>query len=611
MPPHFGRSRQFWPRFSIFILYVGVFAALTSAWIGSLPLILGGAPYEAWDECMGYTEASALSLKQHFQNATYGSIEEFKFRIAKLVYKQFDPVGKQLSPQRWSNNVLRSYLRPAAIFDVPQFDGTYSRGILDRRPFIIARFVNMIGGLILASILCCFWLVRYRYQGLFLFVPLLWFFISTGYLSEAVNVTPNAWNALLAVAIFACLFDVIERHRSMGLYIASALVAVGANAKVDFLLSGLPIVLTWIIADLGVRTVRERWLMPALFCVVSFVGMLVLTNPRLLYAAPLVIGEQCRVLSDARLGTADAGCSGIGYNGVQLIRNFLTDCLGAPWTLVRLHFFRITVLGAVCLFFPLVVIFASGLDLRRKRFILILLSSFYVFLWLMPMFFAFQAYGRYFLSGSAVVMVSVGYACRYLWQENLRFGRLLAALALCVCSFCCLNKAKEVSHNANLIRSRIQDGLDQTVTRNQAVLEIVKLIKSGKYCNQVVIDQHSYTDVHAFLEKGISVLLINLFNYQQQLKMVESADKPTLALYVPGKSEASESWEGKWSSEEKSRYAAYLKCLSGFKTVAQFGDQPMLLLDWAPVNPSDKVLIGQVEPELDKAEQSQRLVNSK
>ena len=603
MPRYFGRSGQSWSRFSIFIVYLGVFAALASAWIRSLPLIFEGAPYEAWDECMGYTEASALSLKQHFQNATYGSIEEFKFRIAKFVYKQFDPVGKQLSPRRWSNNVLRSYLQPSAIFDVPTFDGTYSRGILDRRPFIIARLVNMIGGLILASILCCFWLMRYRYQGLFLIVPLLWFFISSGYLSEAVNVTPNAWNSLLAVAVFVCLFDVIERRRAIGLYIASGLAALGANAKVDFLFVSLPILLTWIIADLGVRTFRQRWLMPALFCVVSFLGMLVLTNPRLLYAGPLVIGEQCRVLSDVRSATADAGFSGIGYNGVQLIRNFLTDCLGVPWKLVRPHFFRATVLGAVCLFFPLVVIFSSGLDHRRKRLILILLTSFYVFLWLMPMFFAGKAYGRYFLSGSAVVMISVGYACRYLWRENLRFGRLLAALVLCVCGFYCFDQAKGVGRRANLVQARIQEGLDQMMTRNQAVLEIIKLIKSGKYCNQVVIDQHSYTDVHAFLEKGISVVLINLFNYQQELKRVETADKPTLVLYVPGKSEASESWEGKWDNEEQSRYETYLKCLSGFSTVAQFGGEPMLLLDWAPVNPSDKVVICQVEPELDKAQQ--------
>ena len=560
---------------------------------------------------MGYTEASALSLQQHFQNATYGSIEEFKFRIAKFVYKQVDPVGKQLSPRRWTNNVLRSYLQPSAIFDVPTFDGTYSRGILDRRPFIIARIVNMIGGLMLASILCCFWLVRYRYQGLFLIVPLLWFFISTGYLSEAVNVTPNAWNSLLAVAIFVCLFDVIERRRAIGLYIASGLAALGANTKVDFLFVSLPILLTWIIADLGVKTFRQRWLTPALFCVASFLGPLVLTNPRLLYAAPLVIGEQCRVLSDARSAPAIAWGSDIGYNGVQLIRNFLTDCLGVPWKLVRLHFFRVAVLGSVCLFFPLVVIFSARLDHRRKRLILILLSSFYVFLWLMPMFFASQAYGRYFLSGSAVVMISVGYACRYLWQENLGFGRLLAALALCVCGFCCLNQAKQVGRRANLIQARIQEGLDQIVTRNQAVLEMIKLIQSGKYCNQVVIDQHSYTDVHAFLEKGISVALINLFNYQQELKRVETADKPTLALYVPGKSEASESWEGKWNNQEQSRYEAYLKCLSGFNTVAQFGDEPMLLLDWAPVNPRDKVLICQVEPELDKAQQRERLVNSK
>jgi hypothetical protein len=582
--------------FLLLIFYLGVFAMLLFAWRLSQPLIFAGSPYEGWDECMGYTQAGPMSLELRFQNATYGSIEEFKFRVARFIYQHLDPVGKHLSPRRWSNNVLASYLDESAIFKKPLFDATYSRGILDRQPFIIARYVNIIGGLILASILGCFWVVRYRYQSLFLIAPLLWFFVSTGYLEEAVNVTPNAWNALLAIMVFVCLVDVVERRRAVGLYISAALVAFGANSKIDFLSLAAPVALTWIIADFEPGTPFRRWVRPALFCVVSFLAVLILTNPRLLYAMPLVVDEQYRLLSGVRFDIVNPGHSSLGYRGLQLVKELLTGCLGAPGSLAKLHSFRFASILALCLLLPLSVICSSELNTRRKVSILIVLGSFYLCLWLMPLLLAGDAYGRYFLSGSAVAMISVGYASRYLWRESGRLARSVALLVACLCVVFFLAQAKTLSASAAGVEQRLQDGLDQTVSRNQAVLEMIKLIESGKYSKQVIIDQHSYTDIHAFLEKGLPVTLINVFNYQQELGELAHTTNSVLGLYVQGKGMAPESWEGKWNDEECSLYEGYLNYLSGFKTIAKFGNHPALLLDWGPVDCTDEVVIFETKP---------------
>jgi hypothetical protein len=36
--------------------------------------------------------------------------------------------------------------------------------------------------------------------------------------------------------------------------------------------------------------------------------------------------------------------------------------------------------------------------------------------------------------------------------------------------------------------------------------------------------------------------------------------------------------------------------LSGFETSAKFGNQPMFLLDWGPVDPNDEVVVFETKP---------------
>ncbi|MBV8100824.1 MAG: hypothetical protein JOZ31_16890 [Verrucomicrobia bacterium] len=584
-----GRARHF---FLNFILYFGVLAALIFDFKLTEPLLFKTSPYEGWDESMAYTEASRLSLTNRFRNATYGSIEEFKFRIAKFIYKNFDPVGKKLSPRRWTNNVLSSYQRSSAIFDSPSFDGTYSRGILDRRPFLIARYVNAIGGLVLAAILCVFWITRYRYKALFLIIPLLWFLLSFGYQQEVIEVSPNGWNALLAIMIFVALTDVIERRRPAGLYISAVLVGFGANSKIDFLLLGLPVVVTWIVAGFETRTFFRRWLRPALTCGSLFLAGLILTNPRLLYALPLAIGEQLHLLGQVRGEAVESGVSSLNHNYVMLLKEFLAQCVGAPWKVAKLHSLSAGVALVACLFFPLSVAIFSELDAGRKRSLLVVLASFYVSLWVVSLFFSSDAHDRYFLSGSAVAMISVGYASLYLWRRTSLVSRAFALLVMCLCLVFYAGRAKETGGQAIKVKERLIDGdLDGTMSRNQAVSSMIKLIETGKYSKRVIIDQHSYTDIRAFLEKGISPILINMFNFRQELAKSESDNRSTLGLYAPGKGTGSAAWEGKWSDQECTLYDSYVRYLSGFDTVEKFGSNPMFLLDWGPVDPADKIVV--------------------
>ena len=73
---------------------------------------------------------------------------------------------------------------------------------------------------------------------------------------------------------------------------------------------------------------------------------------------------------------------------------------------------------------------------------------------------------------------------------------------------------------------------------------------------------------------------------------------------VPGKCAASEAWEGKWSDEECSLYQRYLKYLSGFEIITKFGQQPMFLLDWGPVDDADEVVIFKVQSDVGLAKGS-------
>ncbi|MBV8212872.1 MAG: glycosyltransferase family 39 protein, partial [Verrucomicrobia bacterium] len=485
-----GLNRHFF--FSL-ILYLGVIAALIFDWTVTEPSLFKTSPYEGWDECMAYTQASRLSLTNRFRNATYGSIEEFKFRIAEFIYKNFDPIGKKLSPRRWTNNVLSSYQNPSAIFDSPSFDGTYSRGILDRRPFLIARIVNIIGGLLLAGILCGFWLRRYGYQALFLVLPLLWILVG-GYWIEAGEVAPNAWNALLAIMFFVCLIDVVERRRPAGLYISAALLGFGANSKIDFLFLGGALVIAWVVADFEAKTWFRRWIRPALVSGVTFLVTLVLTNPRLLYALPLAVSEQLRLLGQVRGEAVESGTPRLVYNCAMLFTEFLGECIGAPWDAANVWSLSTIATVIICVFFPLSVIVSPQLAARRKWTLLAVLVSFYVFLWLMPLLLAGDAHDRYFLSGSAIAMVSLGYGCLYLWRGNSRLGRFSGAVVFCLCAVFYLGRAREVSLKASEIKSELTQGdLNRTMSRNQAVLEMIKLIESGNYSKRVIIDQHSNT----------------------------------------------------------------------------------------------------------------------
>jgi hypothetical protein len=441
--------------------------------------------------------------------------------------------------------------------------------------------------MVLLATLCCFWLIRLRYHALFVIAPLLWFTLSEGYVYYACLALPNAWNALLAIIVFVALMDVIERRRLIGLYISSALLGLGVNIKVDFIVLGAPIIATWVLGDFDRGSPFGMRLRAAVVCMLSFLAVLVLTNPRLVYATPFVISEQFRLLH-----SVSSGSPNISYNWVQLINAFLTESLGAPWNVAKLHSLSAATGLGVCLLFPLAVMFSSELDAAKKRAILLILTTFYLFLWLLPLLRADRAYDRYFQSGSGIAMVSIGYACCYFWKKHSMVGRCVGLSILCLCVGFYVARAKQLALRDDELRAHlVEGGLDASWSRNQAVVKMIGLIEGGNYPKKVIVDQHSYTDVRAFLEKGISVTLINVFNYKDEIETLQATAEPILGLYVPGEGKGSLNWMGKWNEEEQSRYDEYLQYLSTCETLAKVAGKPMFLLDWAPVDYDDAVVI--------------------
>jgi hypothetical protein len=73
--------------------------------------------------------------------------------------------------------------------------------------------------------------------------------------------------------------------------------------------------------------------------------------------------------------------------------------------------------------------------------------------------------------------------------------------------------------------------------------------------------------------------------------MLQATAEPILGLYIPGEGRGSVNWMGKWNEEEQSRYDRYLQYLATFETVAKVAGKPMFLLDWAPVDYDDAVVI--------------------
>jgi hypothetical protein len=176
-----------------------------------------------------------------------------------------------------------------------------------------------------------------------------------------------------------------------------------------------PIFVTWIVAEWEAKSFFRRWVKPGLVCALIFLATLILTNPRLLYALPLAIAEQARLLATVRTAAVDSGAPSLNYNYAMLFREFLTQSIGA-----KLHSLSTFAAIGICLFFPLSVVFSSDLDNRKKWPMLVVLSSFYVLLWVVPLLTAGDAHDRYYLSGSAIAMISLGYGVSISGKKNPR-----------------------------------------------------------------------------------------------------------------------------------------------------------------------------------------------
>ena len=82
------------------------------------------------------------------------------------------------------------------------------------------------------------------------------------------------------------------------------------------------------------------------------------------------------------------------------------------------------------------------------------------------------------------------------------------------------------------------------------------LLKTGSYNGEVVIDQHSYTDLRFLFDRHVPVVIINAWNYREVFDGLKGSHKPVLGLHVPGAYDdrTVPSWVGKWTPTWEKEY---------------------------------------------------------
>jgi hypothetical protein len=136
--------------------------------------------------------------------------------------------------------------------------------------------------------------------------------------------------------------------------------------------------------------------------------------------------------------------------------------------------------------------------------------------------------------------------------------------------------------------------LDPSHSRNQAVLEVRRLLRSGNFERVVVVDQHGYLDVGALLRDQVKVELVHMGNYEEVLRGLTCA-RPCLLLQAPGEYANAPRWVKKWSDDEQRSYDRYAAALANFPRLAGWGTERMALLDPQTPQKADEIVLRRVD----------------
>ena len=570
--------RQLLPLAISSALFLAALLALAQSY---LQLTRSGYPYEGWDEIATSNNAVVFDSPVRHRVYAYGSLDTFFHVVAQFSFDRLTPTGKTTLRHSYSNNVLPSLENPLLVHGDKTWAGTdygYFRGLNYRDSIFIARELYVYAVLalccVLAGLSICFFGT--------LAPPLLFctlFLLTTPlFVGQARQALPNAVSCLLTTTIFLTALAGVLQARPRLFVIAAVLFPLALNMKIDVAMLGLFLAASYAAAlFLAGATLRSSAALSGKLLAI-FLAVFIASRPGLLFDPAAEWAIQRDTLAALSVGKRDWG-----LNLSVFLKGLDDSCgLGIATTVM-------------ILFFTLLAM-QEGLSTARKRLVAALTLLALAILWAGPILTAVNPYPRYFLNGAGVFSVVAGFTIVLgLSQKRLaaRGIALLLLVALCGVSLVRLLQIREDGSTLAQALAGTQ-GLDPKHTRNRASLEMVRLIRQGKYAPEVLVDQHSYTDLGVFARNGIKATYLNVYNYQDILRELS---RPTLVLYVTatGYQANDPRWNRntRWSKRTVD-WAGYTAALESLPRLLEIKGTVMDSLSIAPVMPTDGVVVAEV-----------------
>lgn len=558
--------------------------------------LLTGSPYEGWDEIGTYNNAAVITDQVKWRTYAYGTLDTAKMVLARWYYNTYDPLGKAYHFKTYSNNVPTSWMRPEFDFrrltwdDLSSIDFNYFRGVADRRPIYIAREINLAFAYLLAAIALLSAVMFYGLRGIPLFAALAFLLTSFEMYFNLSYALPNAANALLSFLIVIFCQAAMFGERPRLLYSAAILVACNINHKVDSVMLVVPIAIAAIQVGFWPGRSLRRVCALAGRLTLCFVAALLCTNPYLVFAPLLELQAQASAI------TVHQGGVNISAN-VAILWHFLGQSLSLnPGAEVIASHLVIAVLVVVLIALSLLP-FAFGRHLswpQRLGCMALTIVTVGV-LFAAPTATSSKLQPRYFLNGWAALLATGGGGLAVVLP---RFSRRKLLIPVCIASMLSLGvlglRFAQIRKSEVAVLSKVDSktGLDTTVTRNLLALEALRAAKSGEFSRTVLIDQHAYLDLRAFILSGLNPVYINANNYEEVIRGLPAGKY--LTLFTKGDYEIQPRWAGLWPDDIRIKYSAYLKYLTSSPSIWEKSGPPAKLLDWAPPHVGDNMFLGSI-----------------
>ncbi|MEO8595863.1 MAG: hypothetical protein ABI759_21260 [Candidatus Solibacter sp.] len=399
---------------------------------------------------------------------------------------------------------------------------------------------------------------------------------------------PNAICTLLAFLIFILCQTAICRCRTSLLYGAAALLAVGMNHKMDFLMLAKPIAIAAVQMKWSPCAVPPKFLPLAGRMVLCFSTVLLATQPYLLTSPLREFAMQYTFLAERQ------GAVNLPLNLAKLW-HFLGMSLsltpgGEP---VGSHLVIAGVVTLLVLIAVLPALGGHGLSRSQRVGCAALVLASMGALWAVPVRTSADLYPRYFLNGWGVLLAGTGCGhCIALANMNhARTRFVLACLAIVSSVPVIYARFDHIRQTDAAIWERLDPTfhLDTGLSRNAATLELVKSAASPDFSKTVLIDQHAYLDIRAFILAGLHPVYINANDYEAKLHGLPPGRY--LTLFTKGTWDVNPKWQGSWPEELQARYQAYLAMLSQQPVVWRRDGPVAGLLEWYPPQAGDNMTL--------------------